>query len=154
MHQPYFAYGSNMCSAQLSRRVPNVRATGRARLPDYRLVLSKRGADGSAKANVEPQPGGVVWGVVYTIEISALPLLDRFEGGYQRRELCVHTDAQAGLLAHVYVAERLAGDGVPFDWYKRLLIEGAREHALPDGYVDGLIALPERSRVDRSDGSA
>ncbi|UCE84864.1 MAG: gamma-glutamylcyclotransferase, partial [Deltaproteobacteria bacterium] len=141
----YFAYGSNMCSARLAERVPDARAVGPAQLPDHRLVLNKPGVDGSAKANVEPQPGAVVWGVTYEVPVSDLARLDRYEVGYRRLPMRVYGAAEATIDAEIYVAVRTTRDIVPFDWYKRLLLAGAREHGLPVSYVEALRALPARS---------
>ena len=48
----YFAYGSNLSLARLRERIGIALPLGVAELPDYRLVCDKRGADGSAKANL------------------------------------------------------------------------------------------------------
>ena len=42
------------------------------------------------------------------------------------------------------LSETLTADPVPYAWYKRLVIEGAREHGLPADYVAMLEAWPER----------
>ncbi len=140
----YFAYGSNMCSARLFERVPGAAAIGPAQLPDHDLVLNKAGVDGSAKANVVPRPRRSVWGVVYAIEAVDFAQLDRCEVGYRRRALRVLAAGESALIAEVYIAVQPSGNGVPFDWYKRLMLEGAREHDLPRGYLDQLVGLPER----------
>jgi hypothetical protein len=144
MQRLYFAYGSNMCSAWMGERVASARPLGPAQLPGHRLVLNKPGVDGSAKANVEPHAEGLVWGVAYELPIGDFVHLDRYEVGYRRLPMRVHAEPQAGIDAEVYVALRTTGDGVPFDWYKRLMLEGAREHGLPEGYLEQLRALPER----------
>jgi hypothetical protein len=59
-------------------------------------------------------------------------------------EIQVLTDAGDDLDAETYLAQVLTTDPVAFDWYKQLLLEGAREQALPDGYVAGLAHLPAR----------
>src|SRR5262245_37446810 len=41
MQALYFAYGSNLASRRLLRRVPGARARGRARLAGFRLVADK-----------------------------------------------------------------------------------------------------------------
>ena len=39
----------------------------------------------------------------------------------------------------------LTADAVPFAWYKRLIVDGARAHELPEDWVRVLEALPERA---------
>jgi hypothetical protein len=140
----YFAYGSNMCSARLFERVPGAAAVGPAQLPDHDLVLNKPGVDGSAKANVVPRPRRSVWGVVYAIDEVDFARLDRYEVGYRRQALRVIAADESALVAEVYIAVQPTGDGVPFDWYKGLMLDGAREHGLPRSYLDQLVGLPER----------
>jgi gamma-glutamylcyclotransferase len=42
--------------------------------------------------------------------------------------------------AWVYLASRPSNDAAlrPYSWYKRFLVEGAREHALPTEYTEEL----------------
>ena len=139
----YFAYGSNLSSARMRGRVTSARALGPARIADYRLALDKRGADGSGKANLAPAPGASVWGVVYAIDELHWPRLDACEPGYRRVEVEVWTP-QRSLAAQTYRARVLTDDPVAFDWYKRLILEGALEHGLPPEWIETLTALPER----------
>ncbi len=139
----YFAYGSNMKTARLRGRVPSARALGIARLEERRLLVKKRGADGTAKANIVPSRGGVVWGVLFEIATRDWSRLDRHERGYVRTRVLVRSPTGYACEAITYVSDRPI-DAVPFDWYRTLLIEGAREHGLPDDYVAHLEALPSR----------
>lgn len=140
----YFAYGSNLSSARMRERVASARALCVARIAGYRLALDKRGADGSGKANLAPARGAGVWGVVYSIDLEHWPQLDACEPGYHRVEVAVWTP-QRTLAAQTYRARILTGDPVAFDWYKRLILEGAREHRLPPAWLETLGALPERA---------
>jgi len=139
----YFAYGSNLSSARLRERVVSARALGPARIAGYRLALDKRGADGSGKANLARDPGARVWGVVYSIEVEHWERLDACEPGYGRVEVEVWTPERS-LVAETYLARVRTDDPVAFDWYKRLILEGAREHGLPADWIETLAALPER----------
>lgn len=81
----YFAYGSNMLTRRLARRVEGVRVVGPAWLPGYRLGFHKRGMDGSGKAVVAPAgEGDGVHGVLFELPTAARGILDRVEGGYRR----------------------------------------------------------------------
>lgn len=138
----YFAYGSNMSCARLERRVRPVRALGAARLRDMAWRCNKRGADGSAKANLVREPGGAVWGVIFELDASAWPELDRFEGGYRRIRVRVEAAGGDPLAAQTYASERLIEDARPTEDYRRFLIEGAREHGLPEFWRAMLETLP------------
>ena len=140
----YFAYGSNMTTSRLQSRVPSAKALGRARLLGKRLVCDKQSIDESAKANLEPSPGDVVWGVLFQIDLSELGKLDRVEGGYERVEVEVLDEAGEPVTAHTYVARRVTTDPVPYEWYKQLIIAGAREHDLPKDYVAYLDSLASK----------
>ncbi len=107
-------------------------------------MCNKRGRDGSGKANLVEAPGETVWGVLYRVSERQLDELDRFEGGYTRLVLEVHT-GDVTHRAWTYVSLRLTEDPRPFDWYKQLMLAGAREHGLPEEWLARLHALPERS---------
>ena len=141
----YFAYGSNLLFSRMRDRVPSARLLERARLPGVRLVFDKRGRDGSGKANLCEALGSSVWGVLYAIEPAGWEALDRHEGGYAR--VAVEVVGEEGELhaAATYVAQVFTADAVPFDWYRELVIEGAREHGLPPAYLAALESVPRRT---------
>jgi len=139
----YFAYGSNLEPARMARRVPSARPMGPAELADFDWRVDKRGSDGSGKANIRRAVGQRVWGVVYEIDALEWPGLDACEGGYARIEVRVRGEG-ADLFAHTYQSGDLTPDPTPFAWYKRLMVEGARHHGLPEEWVGLLEALPAR----------
>jgi gamma-glutamylcyclotransferase (GGCT)/AIG2-like uncharacterized protein YtfP len=140
----YFAYGSNLKLSRMRERVPAAEVVAPALLRGRRLTLDKRGADGSGKANLAPDRGALVWGVVYAFRAETWTALDAFEPDYERVEVAVELSGVA-LRAVTYASERITRDPVPHDWYKRLIVEGAREHGLPAEWIARLEALPARS---------
>ncbi len=140
----YFAYGSNLHHARMRARVPSSVFVTRARVPAGRLSLDKRGNDGSGKANLARAGGDGVWGVVYRIDSEHWERLDAYEPGYDRVPVDLLTEMGEALTAHTYVARILTDSPIPFDWYKRFLVEGAREHALPARWIATLEELPEK----------
>ena len=144
----YFAYGSNLCASRMGERVPSARVVAPARADDRRLSLGKHGRDGSGKATLIEAPGSVVWGVVYAIDPRDWRRLDAFERGYARISLRVTSELERDVAATSYIAPETAPDPVAFDWYKRLIVDGAREHGLPDAYLAELERLPEREDPD------
>lgn len=148
-----FAYGSNMCSGRF--RNYNVTPLGRwqsALLEDFILNFNKRSTDGSGKATILQSLGNALWGVLYEVPTADLGLLDDGERGYVRESVTVLVESQP-VIAWVYIAER--PDATmrlrPYRWYKRFLVVGVREHALPSEYIDRLTAIeylihPNQSR--------
>jgi hypothetical protein len=140
----YFAYGSNLWAARLRERAPSAVPRGVARAPGFALRLDKRGGDGSAKANIHPAPGGVVWGVVYALDPADWPRLDACERDYARIEIGVLLGEEP-MRVHTYRSDLLIEDAVALEWYKRLVLDGAREHGLPEEWCAVLEALASRS---------
>ncbi|MFV0298461.1 MAG: gamma-glutamylcyclotransferase family protein [Hyphomicrobiaceae bacterium] len=143
----YFAYGSNMLHARLTRRCPSARAVGIGRLDGWELDFSKTGGDGSGKAVIFPSdaPGAAVWGVVFTLAKDDCNVLDRIEGrgrGYERADdLAIAAPARdVPYRAISYIAQDGHRDGAlkPFDWYRDLVLGGARQNALPEAYQAAL----------------
>ncbi|MBW2372233.1 MAG: gamma-glutamylcyclotransferase [Deltaproteobacteria bacterium] len=144
----YFAYGSNLEPRRFRERVGGFQVHGVACLHGQCLAFNKRGRDGSGKANLMPDPLGLVWGVVYELAPTAWPTLDQFEGGYTRLRVQVERGPGEGLEAWTYASSRLSRKP-PFAWYREHVVQGARYHGLPDDWVawlEGVIVQPDSSR--------
>ena len=137
----YFAFGSNMSQERMVARIHEAVSEGRAELKDWALTLNKRGADGTAKANIERTAGSTVWGVVYRFPEACLSQLDRFEGGYERITVTVTNADRQRLSCACYASDTLLENGACFDWYKQHMLDGAREHGLPANYIAMLDAV-------------
>lgn len=140
----YFAYGSNMSTGWLKRCVPSAKPLGHAKLLDKRLACNKKSKDGSGKANLANSAGDAVWGVLYEVDLTELDKLDRVESGYTRVSLDVITNQGTSIKAYVYISCELIDDARPYDWYKELIVKGAREHQLPTPYVKFLEQIPSK----------
>jgi cation transport regulator ChaC len=133
----YFAYGSNMVVERMRERgVPFISSLP-AVLRDQRLVFDKRGRDGSARANVARARGERTFGVLYELAGEALDVLAQFESGYDLVDVAVEVARPDGgvllVQARTFVARsdrRTAAD--PTRSYVELILEGAREHGLPE----------------------
>lgn len=138
----YFAYGSNLHPLRLIDRVGEVVLVGAGRVCGMRLRFHKLGRDGSGKCSIvrTDQPDESVHGAVYRLSRRQVRDLDGFESrgnGYQRCRIETHV-ASTGLMGcFTYVAMREFVDEelAPFGWYKRLVLEGARYHGLPEAHV-------------------
>ena len=153
----YFAYGSNMCTGRLRRRVPSATYVRIAKLMGHSFRFHKRSTDGSAKADaLETQnPSDLVWGVIFNIDEREKPRLDNAEGlgrGYCEKPVTVLDESGDHYDLFLYVAETGSIDKTirPYSWYKRFVIEGARQHALPSEYLIAIDAMPDVEDHDRT----
>lgn len=134
LHHLYFAYGSNLCVQQMSRRCPDATDPRPATLADHDWLINERGV-----ATVERSDGAVVHGVLWRLSDHDLAVLDSAEGvpvRYRRDLLEVHTDDGPGP-AWVYIDPRVE-PGPPRPGYLERIIDGARHHGLPQRWVDFL----------------
>lgn len=144
----YFAFGANMHdSAFLERRGMQPFSWRSGRICGYRLRFNLDGwpRGKSAPANVSPDPGAEVWGVMYQITRRALVVLDASEGvpGWGYRHLWTEAEDEKGnkLPVVTYMADGKAEDGNPSLRYITLLREGARAHGLPERHLQILDAV-------------
>ena len=140
----YFAYGSNMLSSRLGRRVPSAKIIGRASLYNWIVNFSKKSIDGSGKANLIEKDGFVTWGCLYEIDDNEIEILDKIEIGYTRKTVNVRKIDGESVIAEIYISDDLIDIPVAFDSYKNKLIQGALEHDLPQDYVQFLKQLPSK----------
>lgn len=156
-----FAYGSNLALARIEERIGKVAIVTIGRLAGHSLRFHKIGRDGSGKADAfaTGRADDEVWGVVYEMSAGAKRRLDRFEGlGAQYLDAEVDVVTAAGSIrAHVYRAHPLRIDEtlLPFDWYHRFVVHGARAHGLPADYVAAVSRAavrvdPDRTRAERA----
>jgi AIG2-like family len=131
----HFAYGSNMCRAQIGARCPTAKPLGTATLQHWRFVIGVEG-----HGSIEPHPGAMVRGVLWRVGPRDLAAINAYEnvgqGLYLRRILPVRyaTDLVPAL---VYILRR-RGRGKPRPGYVHLIVDAARAWGLPDTYVDSL----------------
>lgn len=151
----YFAYGSNMDSKQMAGRVGRCDIEWRTGyVQDYKLVFNKPGRDNSGKANIEPCPGEVVWGVLYKLTREELEKLDKHEGvgsgDYYRKCLKVTLESGEIVVAECYFACKTRSGLKPNRDYLERIISGGEEHGLPKGYVERLRKFSEDDASDKT----
>ncbi|MXX87053.1 MAG: gamma-glutamylcyclotransferase [Acidobacteria bacterium] len=148
----YFAYGSNLLTRRLRdpARAPSAVALGVASAPGFRMRFHKIGTDGSGKCTLIPtgNAADVVHGVLYELANRDLAGLDREEGvhlgGYARHSLRLRSPGGDTVEAMTYIAggRYIDASCLPFDWYRDLVVAGAREHGLPPAYVEEWARIP------------
>lgn len=139
----YFAFGANMARRVLEgRRGLRPLESRAAVLEGYALRFVQRGLPGiePAFASVVEAPGERIHGVLYTLSAPDMRRLDAIERSYDRIPVRVNT-ARGEVLATAYRAKRpRTTEGMPSRRYLGLLIEGAKEHGLPETFIADLEA--------------
>ncbi len=141
----YFAYGSNMLMEHLQKRCKTASFLGVAVAHGYTLAFSKKSKDGSGKATIARTANDdtALYGALYEIDLKDRAQLDRHEGfGYYRTDEFVvrRADNNEKLTVTTYVANHSAIDNnmMPYHWYKKLILAGARQRKLPDSFIANL----------------
>jgi gamma-glutamylcyclotransferase len=138
----YFAYGSNLASAEMELACPGHRFLGAARLDGFRLEFRRRSVRwGGGAADLMPAEGESVWGALYELPDAALGALDRKEGAgfaYRRVDVEVELDGEPRRAIAYEVESKEPREVAPTAEYLRLLRAGAAERGLPRGYVDAI----------------
>ncbi len=153
-HMVYLAYGSNLHPRRLEERVGPVELLGTVALREWTLRFDKRGGDGSAKANLHAAVGQSrrAFAAAYELSHRQIAVLDRFEGrgwGYETfpMSLSMRGESVDGL-TYLAPSQWITPAMVPFDWYVRLIVEGARFHGFPRRYVEEIANQPTRRDPD------
>jgi gamma-glutamylcyclotransferase len=152
----YFAYGSNMFYERLKRRVPSCKFYGIGVLKKYVLRFHKKSQDGSGKCNAyfTGQEKDAVIGVIYEIDVNDKSNLDSAEGlgnGYHEVLVELITNGNT-LTAFIYAADTDAIDDklTPYTWYKLYVLEGARQHKLPEYYIAKIEQTPSKPDTNKN----
>jgi cation transport regulator ChaC len=117
------------------------------RIKGYRLRFNLEGRPRgrAAPANICPDDGQEVWGVLYKITNREMVRLNSTEGvpggAYRPTWLTVEDVEGQPVLAMTYVAKGKEVDGIPSHRYISLLRDGARAHGLPEPWVRFLEAV-------------
>lgn len=133
MGRPYFAYASNMDTAQMAERCPGATLVDGAVVAAMTFVITSQGY-----ANIVPDANRVVFGILWDITPGDEASLDRYEGIrpglYRKEEMEVLTTGGAPVRALIYRASATK-TGLPAPGYLEATIAAARAHGLPADYV-------------------
>jgi gamma-glutamylcyclotransferase len=130
-----------------------------AELRGYDLHFHRRSTDRSGQCDVveSNDESRKVYGVLYEIAVEENPALDRAKGlgsGYEEKAAKV-VFRWAPRSASIYYAIDFDTSLKPYTRYKKLVIAGAKEHAIRVSYSDGLVATgavvdPDQGRENRN----
>lgn len=133
----YFAYGSNMETTQMQARCPGHTLLGIGCLHHYTLAFTRWSrAWNSGTADILPEKGGEVWGVLYKLTLENLRGMDTFADyphSYIRLDVPIEQEGEH-FPAFTYVAVR-QGLFVPSSAYMNRMISGAAENNIPESYI-------------------
>jgi len=153
----YFAYGSNMSLRRLSNRITNVDVVGTHILYRHKLRFHKiSDTDGSAKCDLSytGRETDLVYGVLYRIENVAKQILDKIEGlgkGYNEKHVTlVSAENHSVKEAVTYYATNTNPSLLPYNWYLKHVLIGAREAGVPKKYLNGLNKIKTIQDSDKS----
>jgi gamma-glutamylcyclotransferase len=140
----YFAYGSNMDPARITKRIGRLPATQPGSLDGYELRFNKRSKAEPPRgyANIVPWGGSVVHGVMYDVDADELLVIDRWEGvpggHYVRQQLSIVIESGVCIDSIGYVAcpDKQEEGLLPTRKYLNHLLAGRRW--LPAAYFEWL----------------
>jgi hypothetical protein len=135
----YFAYGSNMSTAWLRKRMPSCKPLGIATLPSHVLRFHKRSTDKSGKRNAFASGNdNSVIGVLFSFDPAERAKLDEAEGvGSEHAMVTVINDKgrRRKVLTYLATPDYIDDSLKPYSWYKDFVLAGGREHGLPPEYI-------------------
>ncbi|TCD13229.1 gamma-glutamylcyclotransferase family protein [Oricola cellulosilytica] len=141
----YFAYGANLNDTVfLGRRrmKPLDWRVGKVTGWRLRFNLQGRPVGRSAPANIEPATGEELWGVLFLITRREMVRLNSTEGvpGWRYRPVWFDAEDREGNRHRAFslMADGLPEDGNPSLRYITLIREGARQHGLPEHWIEKL----------------
>ncbi len=147
----HFAYGSNMDSKRLNRRIGLVSSAERASLHGFRFEFNKMSYRGDqVYANIMIDSEAIVWGVLMEITPEQLAKLDEYEGveegHYRREKVVVLTDLNEEIEAITYIAQDkwLKEDMRPEKSYLDYVLNGAVEFQVPQQYVERILEISRK----------
>ena len=117
-------------------------------MPDWSLHFHKHGKDKSGKCNIVAGGDGIHV-AVFDISLENKLTLDEIEGistGYSKRILSVpgFGDCASYIADESHIDDTLA----PYDWYKELVLIGARVHGFPGEYMNQIDLVAARPDPD------
>ena len=140
----YIAYGSNLLTQRITERIGNVNLIGARKLEGWALSFNKLGKDGSGKCTLVKSRSKSAFGAVYEISKNQKLVLDEYETGYDTISFSISKVGEC--ITYIARPSQLANNIQPFDWYKYLVLAGARQHGFPKHYImtiEKVTAMPD-----------
>ena len=148
----YFAYGSNLLGSQLLARIGSAAGGGAANAaacsagrPSLGLPAPEAGAAGVCQHCSRRRQACSASSIALPRPISNCSTA--YESGYERRTIVVQTGDGEQLPAETYVmqADDAAAFGRPDADYLQRILDGAKQHGLPDEYLASIVRRPPQA---------
>lgn len=144
----YAAYGSNLHPLRLTQRASSAQLIATSFLPNWSLHFHKRSNDGSAKCNIISGGDGIHL-AIFDISAEDKLALDKIEGlGFGYSETLLTVPDVGDCVSYIAAESHIDGSLTPYDWYRELVLIGARVHGFPDVYLNRISSLPAREDPD------
>jgi len=141
----YFAYGSNLYFPQMKKRCPSAKFVMLDSLSGYKVVFSKKSADGTGKATLIAQKDSVVYGALYSISEKDYETLDGYEGlgeHYHRFEMI--TDEFIHCQVYVAAPHQIDNTLLPGTKYQDIIVKGLKKREAPEEYIKSIADLTSK----------
>lgn len=141
----YFGYASNLKQSlleeRIDRHIPIHVFTGK--LNNYQFCFNHRQQNGQTRANIIPKDGMNVLGVVYIIDEKYRNILLKSEPGYRLVDLDIQLDYDKSIIkAKTFLTDDITSENLlPSNDYLQTILIGAREHKLPEDYINYIISI-------------
>lgn len=135
----YFAYGSNLSTDQMKRRVPSSKPLEMGCLKDHRLDFTHHSSGwNGGVADIVPDLGYEIWGLIYELSTDDFQDLDDYEGYpnvYTRSQVAIKTLTSSISDIWVYtIAKKKKKFIPPTKAYMELIKNAAVELGFPETY--------------------
>lgn len=131
----YFAYGANLDVTAMAGRCPHAKPAGLARLMNFRFLIMRDGV-----ASVQREPGAVVHGLLWSLELSDVAPLDAFEdvaAGLYTKTIQPVMKTVGSVQAFLYLGHTTE-TGLPLPGYLESVVGAAEAIGLPTTYCGSL----------------
>jgi hypothetical protein len=137
----YFAYASNLKKSNLEQciggKIDNFLD---GRLLDYGFRFNVKNAEGKARANIITSESEDVFGAIYELHNIVKEKLLASEPGYKIIEVTIETET-GHVPAFTFISDVDVEDIHPTKEYLKIITDGAKEHKLPDEYLEFIISM-------------
>lgn len=146
----YFGYGSNLDETYFKQWTPSATRVTTAHLPNYEIQFRKYSTDlEGGISSIIPKPGGLVQGVIYTIDKKEMEALDILEdvplGIYNRETFKVIAEDGSWYNADLYYVANPKGPFIPSLKYLGYMIKGAKAQGLNQSWINYLEELRKKT---------
>ncbi len=133
----YLQYGTTIIDRSLDRRVDTLRLEGQGRLKGWRMDFSRD----PGQPNLVQDAKAQTWGLLYLIEKSMLPALDKEEAGGQRQTALVYFEGtETEAIFYTYPSTHPANSAAN-NQYLTQLRSAYDQASLPQAQIDQALGL-------------